>query len=233
MKDCECECKTKIPATDSRGRPRRFVKGHEKRHKLNTNEQIPCGCGCGKIIDSVDKRNRPKKYSWGHAGRKSVKEVFCACGCKKKFTKKIDSTQIYIKNHHNKNAGFKKGYTPWNKGKNWIPPNIDEFIEGGKETRYKKGQLSKEKHHNWKGGITPVHVQIRNSEEGKNWRKAVFERDNYTCVKCGERGGSLVADHKKAFYKYPGLRFELSNGRTLCEKCNHESTYKLKEWKNS
>jgi HNH endonuclease len=55
------------------------------------------------------------------------------------------------------------------------------------------------------------------------WRRAVFERDNYTCVFCGIRGVELQADHIKPYSLYPDLRVELSNGRTLCKPC-HKST---------
>lgn len=192
-----------------------------------------CKCGCGVLIEPRDSRGRVKLYVRGHAGRVKRVVCICSCGCGREFTKKKTSKQVYIKGHHNKKAGFKKGYTPWNKGKNWTPPNIKDFVKAGEISRYKKGQMSGDKHPNWRGGVTPVHIQIRNSDEGKEWRKAVFERDDYTCVLCGQRGGNLIADHIKSFSKYPELRFNIDNGRTLCYKCNHKSTYELKEWKHS
>lgn len=81
---------------------------------------------------------------------------------------------------------------------------------------------------NWKGGITPLIKRIRNSTEYKVWRKSVFERDNYTCVWCLDRSSKnnpvvLNADHIKSFAEYPELRFEISNGRTLCTPC-HKKT---------
>jgi 5-methylcytosine-specific restriction endonuclease McrA len=75
----------------------------------------------------------------------------------------------------------------------------------------------------WKGGITPINHRIRGSKKYSEWRKSVFERDNYTCVFCGQRGGQLNADHIKPFSQFPELRFELSNGRTLCVPC-HKTT---------
>lgn len=83
--------------------------------------------------------------------------------------------------------------------------------------------INKEKNPNWKGGITPLHRAIRTSRKYKDWRKSIFQRDNYTCVLCGQRGGRLEADHIKEFSRYPELIFDLSNGRTLCYEC-HKKT---------
>lgn len=75
----------------------------------------------------------------------------------------------------------------------------------------------------WKGGITPEHTMIRTSPEYKQWRQAVYERDNYTCVLCGDtRGGNLNADHILPFADFPDQRFDVSNGRTLCEACHQK-----------
>ena len=85
------------------------------------------------------------------------------------------------------------------------------------------------KSYSWKGGITPVNEALRHFVRYKEWRKAVFERDNYTCQECGRRGGYLEADHINQFSLYPKLRFEVSNGRTLCKRCHLEKTLSNKE----
>lgn len=76
----------------------------------------------------------------------------------------------------------------------------------------------------WKGGITPINERIRKSKRFIEWAKAIKERDNYICVICKTRGGKLHSDHIKPFSLYPELRFELSNGQTLCKNCHLAKT---------
>lgn len=75
----------------------------------------------------------------------------------------------------------------------------------------------------WKGGVTPLNQSIRISLKYKEWRRKVFERDDYTCQICRKRGGNMNADHIRPFSTCPSWRFRLSNGRTLCEEC-HKTT---------
>lgn len=50
------------------------------------------------------------------------------------------------------------------------------------------------------------------------WSKAVRERDDYTCQKCGRRDpGIVVAHHVAPRGRRRDLKYELSNGVTLCE----------------
>lgn len=101
-----------------------------------------------------------------------------------------------------------------------LPKNWLIAIKKAAETNRK---LTGEKSHSWKGGLTTQSQIIRRSLEYKLWRQSIFERDNYTCVWCGERGKKLQADHIKPFCDYPELRFAIDNGRTLCLSC-HKKT---------
>ena len=105
-------------------------------------------------------------------------------------------------------------------------------MEGKKhtlETR-KKMSLSKlgktgQDANNWRGGKTEEAQRIRNSTQYAEWRKKVYERDGYTCVKCGDStSGNLEADHIKQFAWYPELRLDVDNGRTLCIPCHRKVT---------
>ncbi len=72
----------------------------------------------------------------------------------------------------------------------------------------------------WKGGESRQYKRGYKSEQFKHWRDEVFKRDNYICQSCSQRGGYLTAHHIKSFAKYPELRYEISNGKTLCPTCH-------------
>ena len=63
-------------------------------------------------------------------------------------------------------------------------------------------------------------VKTRSRYENSEWKRKVFERDNYTCQLCFKHGGSLAAHHIKPYSLFPGLRWELTNGQTLCIECH-------------
>jgi 5-methylcytosine-specific restriction endonuclease McrA len=65
----------------------------------------------------------------------------------------------------------------------------------------------------------------RGTAQYQSWRTNIFIRDQYTCQLCGKIGGQLNAHHKKFWSKYPDLRFEDTNGITLCETC-HKKEHK-------
>lgn len=95
-------------------------------------------------------------------------------------------------------------------------------------------QYSKDNSHFWRGGVTTENELARKTKQYRTWRTQVFERDSYTCQECYQIGGSLVADHIKPFAYYEKLRYELSNGRTLCVECHYQTdTYGSKAFKYS
>lgn len=61
----------------------------------------------------------------------------------------------------------------------------------------------------------------RKNRRGKqhSWSTAVFSRDGGKCQHCGS-SEHLQAHHIKSFSEFPELRWEVSNGLTLCYKCH-------------
>lgn len=85
-----------------------------------------------------------------------------------------------------------------------------------------------EKSPHWKGG-PKNNKEIRLSGKYRKWSLDIKKRDDYTCQMCLKRGGILNSDHIKPFVFFPELRFELSNGRTLCVDCHKKTpTFKRK-----
>lgn len=128
----------------------------------------------------------------------------------------------------------KKGFGKWMKDKKISKERKKKMVEGVKnyyknsDNRKKLSLVMKvksvkgEKHYRWKGGITNKNRKIRYSFEWKEWRKSVFERDNYTCQMCGKRGSiELHPHHIFKFSDYLKLRFLTENGITLCVNCHH------------
>ena len=81
---------------------------------------------------------------------------------------------------------------------------------------------SGEHHWHWKGGITGERHSAMSKKEYKDWRTAVFERDEYSCRKCGQVGYKLHAHHIHNYASYPNLRLDVDNGITFCEECHRD-----------
>jgi len=65
---------------------------------------------------------------------------------------------------------------------------------------------------------TDKNQRARASMQYTAWRDKVYKRDDYTCQKCGEKGGRLHAHHIVNFARVRKLRYSVSNGITLCVK---------------
>jgi len=119
-----------------------------------------------------------------------------------------------------------KGKSTHNKG---IPMSE---LQKRKVSESRRGKMTGKDNHSWKGGVTPKNHKIRTSTEFADWRKAVFERDNYVCQKTKERGGKLHPHHIQNFADYPELRFTVNNGITLSKKA-HQEFHKIYGNKNN
>lgn len=126
---------------------------------------------------------------------------------------------------------FKKGQTSWNKGtKGLMPSPVAGFVKGF--TPWNKGKkveaMAGGNNPNWGGGVSSERHKAMTSAKYKEWRNAVFTRDNYTCQFCEQYSGTLHADHIEKWADNVELRYAVDNGRTLCVPCHYYITFKRK-----
>jgi 5-methylcytosine-specific restriction endonuclease McrA len=77
-----------------------------------------------------------------------------------------------------------------------------------------------EKNNRWRGGVSKEAGKAYHTAEYKAWRKAVFERDNYTCQICGTRGVKLHAHHLMPRSVLPDKTLDPNNGIAVCVPCH-------------
>lgn len=88
----------------------------------------------------------------------------------------------------------------------------------------------------WKGGVTKLSFLVKSSLRYKEWRKYIFNRDNYCCTKCGSAKklevhhivsfSKIMKEFKKSnddhsvdsAFKYEPF-WDYNNGITLCREC--------------
>lgn len=99
---------------------------------------------------------------------------------------------------------FKQGGVPWNK-------NIKGLLKANAGS-FKKGGIA------WNLGLFKD-GNSRSCRKAIIFRDAVFSRDNFMCKKCGSTY-RIHAHHIKSWDEFPKLRFDVSNGLTLCNSCH-------------
>lgn len=174
-------------------------------------------------------KRREQKYCEDCGKAISYLATYCQ-SCSKKGSK-----NTFYKKHHTeetiKKLSGKNNYA-YNGGKPHCK-TCGKLLGNYGSTYCKSCKQLGEKNNFWKGGITPEHRAVRMSAKYKEWRIAVFTRDNWTCNVCEQVGGRLEAHHNKSFTDYPELRFNVDNGITLCKDC-HKLTddYGWKQYRN-
>ena len=110
-----------------------------------------------------------------------------------------------------------------NKGRNH--PMFGKYHSEKTKIKMSKGHadFSGDKNPSWNTNLTDEDRQDRRLlPKYKDWRKAVYERDNYTCQKCYKTGGKLNAHHIEGYSYNKELRTVVENGITLCRACHKD-----------
>ena len=166
-------------------------------------------------------KSEAKKNSWAITVRET-KKYFCPL-CNRERNRKSDiCRECYISS-----SGGEKSPS-WSGGKPHCQKCDKELSTYGLKTllcRSCHDQVCGPEHWNWKGGSSSRNL---NSKEYKEWRMAVFTRDNFTCRYCGD-GGYLHAHHKVRWIDSVELRYNIDNGLTLCKECHYNLHWGHKE----
>lgn len=124
----------------------------------------------------------------------------------------------------NKKGQFLKGECP--------PTAIKKGEQRGKKTQFKKGhntwnkgkpykQITREKHWNWKGGLSLEGYPVDWTETLK---RSIRERDNYICRLCCQYGNEVH------HIDYNKNNCNPDNLITLCKKCHLKTNHNRKYW---
>jgi len=127
----------------------------------------------------------------------------------------------------------------WNKGltkeTNTIIAKYAEVMTGKKFTKEHIENMSKAQKGNipWNKGIYTSKTKkwyhrLRKTVAYYKWRESVFKRDNWTCQKCGIRGGYLEPHHIISIKDDKSKALLISNGITLCRECHKKITWPKK-----
>ena len=186
----------------------------KKGHKTNLGKHWKLS---KKARENISKAQKGKKLSKQH--KKNIRQALKGREIlwKDKISKS-NTGKKRTKKQIKRMSQLLKGRTAWNKG-------LSSPFKGQKRSDEVKEKIKKgiAKHYDKVGRKTPASELKRKSSKWAEWRKAVFERDNYTCQDCGQVGGILHPHHKKQVALHPELIYVVSNGETLCKDCHRKT----------
>lgn len=230
--DNRCKCLGKKQSLETRKKRSKALLGHpfwggmtgkhqtdatkEKIRKALTKPKVPIKKTCPDCGKSYFIKRKTKDYNL---------KPCLSCAMKRKY-------KVWLKNGTEQKR--RKKISIYNLKSGRKPPSALGY-KFTLEQRIARGvlqkRLSKLNHPN---PITPLTKKIRHSVEYDIWRKSVFQRNDYTCQICNNRGGSLIAHHIKRFsiiFKENNIDnlekaflckelWDVNNGQTLCVKCH-------------
>jgi hypothetical protein len=130
-----------------------------------------------------------------------------------------------IKQHHSSD-GWRSKVSSESKNR-WKDPEFRKRMSEALKkswTKERYERCSGANNPSWKGGNKSPNREARRrfdkTRKAKDWRKAVMDRDMWTCVDCGAQGNQLHAHHILSWSACQERRLDVSNGVTLCGQCH-------------
>ena len=213
--------------------------GEEFYSKSGHLKQKTCSKECGyKLRDKNGSKKKGKHYP--HLRRAKIRKCLI---CKKKFRAVNDfSGKIIRKQKYCSKECWAKRNPPVTKKCLHCKKEFKTYERRAKKyccvkcrnLDYRK-RMKGEGSSFWQGGKTEESKLRRTRAKYKEWRLAVFTRDNFTCQKCEAKSKKgkriyLEAHHIKSQSEYPELIYDIDNGMTLCHECHKKTdNYGLKK----
>jgi 5-methylcytosine-specific restriction endonuclease McrA len=138
--------------------------------------------------------------------------IYCSRSCARTGSPTRKRTQVQVTCHVCE--------TEFEKHRSEKSKNVRDLDFCSPECWYEHNQL--ENHSGYEGG-----QDERNNPQSRIWRNDVLKRDKYHCRYCRIQG-DLQVHHIKRFATHPDIRWEVSNGVTLCREC-HKLFYGIEE----
>ena len=169
-----------------------------------------CTCDCGNVV-SIE-------------GRKLRKGINKSCGC---LRSEKSSERLKEKWNDEEYRKMRSEQSRKTSEKYWGDENErairsekvrEATLKQWQNIEYRRKQVAAH-------GGDPDNMNINKSRAFKSpgydkWKKDVFEREDYTCEKCGKRGCLLHAHHKNGYHWCEKGRVNLDNGACLCKECH-------------
>jgi len=156
-------------------------------------------------------------------------QKYCSNECKLNALKEYNKGKIAHNNNQQERTCI------WCGKKDMVSPSYSKKPYCSRNcmtNHYKSGIMKGENHWNWQGGITEKESRDVLYEGYKEFRRKVFQRDDYKCKYCGNnKSGQIVVHHIIELSKNKELATDISNGITLCVDCHffvHYGYYKDK-----
>ena len=216
--------------------------------KSNSKIKVKC-TNCGKEIERFPSQVLENIFCCRECHKEYVTKTSITYKCEVCGKEKTMSKSDYEKSKHHycsykcSRVGFSKNYSgedsPYYEGITLICNQCGEEYPVKKSTigRRKMNFCSKDCKNKWQSenvrGVNHPNYNPELTEKERterreyteywDWRKAIYEKDNYTCQCCGDdRGHNLRAHHYMNYSEHKELRTDVNNGITLCDKCHRK-----------